>query len=170
MMPTARQTKTLLLALTLLPIAAIANEGLEPPVAHPLCLQEPAKKEIKNERVHKNWPDGSIKYKTVYFMDGTYVFYQFHENGQMKLESHHSVIPIDGKPRSKQHVKHGTEKRWSENGQLFGCAVHHESKKVGTWIYYRDDGTPAASFTYENDKEVEHLTFSSVFGWQPFKK
>jgi hypothetical protein len=43
-------------------------------------------------------------------------------------------------------------------------------KAVGTQIIYREDGIPAASWTYEDGKEVEHLTYSTVFGWQPFKR
>lgn len=155
---------------TLLSLALLSMPpSLPAPDPHPLCLEEPPVKEVKEEHVHSTWPDGSVKAKQVNFTDGTYVQLQYHENGQVKYESYHTKVLIDGDPRRRRHVKHGTERRWQEDGTLFVCAVHVEGKKDGTWIYYDRDGNPASAFTYEDDKEVEHLTYSRVFGWQPFK-
>jgi len=152
---------------TALSIAA-PNQGLPPPEPHPLCVETPADPEVERERVLKTWPDGSTKAKQINFVDGTYAGLQYHENGNLKLESHHTKVLIDGDPRRRRHVKHGTHKQWHANGQLGSCRVYVEGKKEGTWISYREDGTAAAAYTYENDREVEHLTYSTVFGWQPF--
>ncbi len=159
-----------LVAILMIPLVSIADEGLEAPEIHPLCNQEPKKKEIKKERVWHKWPDGSIKSKSVYFKDGTWVSYEFYQSGQMKRETHSIRHPVEGRPKTTINGKHGTEKRWHENGQLQSCCVYEMGKAVGTQIIYREDGTPAASWTYEDGKEVEHLTYSTVFGWQPFKK
>ena len=140
---------------------AIAQESgeIDPPVPEPMCGEEPEDKVVSYEKVFSEWPDGSVKSKTIKFVDKSSVFLQYHQNGNMKLKSHYDS-------RNKQD---GTEKRWHENGQLFVCAVYSHGKKQGTWIYYDEEGVPRSSFTYEDDKEVEHLTYSPKFGWQRFK-
>jgi antitoxin component YwqK of YwqJK toxin-antitoxin module len=171
MMQTMRRAFGLILVATIMnPLSSLANEGLEEPQIHLLCNQESEKKEIKNEMVWHKWPDGSIKSKSVYFVDGTWVEYHFHQNGQMKLEAYSTRMPVEGRPKTTINGKHGTQKRWHENGQLSSCSVFKMGKAVGTKIIYRKDGTPAASWTYEDGIEVEHLTYSKVFGWQHFKK
>ena len=78
-----RAYSLVLAAIIMNPLISLANEGLEEPQIHPLCNQEPQKKEIKNERVWHKWPDGTIKSKSIYFVDGTWVEYHFYKNGQM---------------------------------------------------------------------------------------
>ena len=171
MIPMLRQTHCLALAVILMiPMGSLADEGLEPPEIHPACNQEPEQREIKKERIWNNWPDGSVKYKSVYFTDGTWVEYAFYQSGQLKREAYSGRFPVEGRPKTTINKKHGTEKRWHENGQLSSCAVYEKGKPVGTRMLFAEDGTPMASWTYENGKEIEHLTYSKVFGWQPFNK
>ena len=164
------RTLGLFLALTFLnPLVYLADEGLPAPQIHPLCKQAAEQKEIKQERVWSNWPDGSIKSKSIYFIDGTWVAIHFHQNGQMKLESYSTNVPREDNPKITINGKHGTEKRWYENGQLSSCGAYKMGKAIGTRMLYNRDGSPAAAWTYEDGVEVEHLTYSKVFGWQPFK-
>ena len=141
--------------------AAIAqnNNEIDPPVPESICGEEPEEKIVSFERVFSEWPDGSVKSKTIKFVDKSSVFLQYHENGNVKLKSYYDS----------HNKQDGTEKRWHENGQLFVCAVYKHGKKHGTWIYYDEEGIPRSSFSYEDDKEVEHLTYSPKFGWQRFK-
>ena len=171
MMPMLRRDILfVLVSITMIPLGSHANEGLEAPQINPLCMQEAEQKEIKEERVWIKWPDGSVKSKSVYFTDGTWVGYEFYQSGKLKRETYSTRYPRKEKPEITINGKHGTEERWHENGRLQGCCVYQLGKAVGTQIVYDKDGTPAASWVFENGQEVEHLTYSKVFGWQPFKK
>ena len=171
MLPMLRRDITfILVSIIMIPLISFANEGLEAPQIHPLCRQEAERKEIKKQRVWHAWPDGSVKMKSVYFADGTWVQVEFYQSGQRKRETHSTRYPRREKPEITINGKHGTEKRWHENGKLQGCGVYQLGKAVGTKIVYAKDGTHAAAWVYQNGKEIEHLTYSKVFGWQPFRK
>lgn len=145
---------------------AHADETSPPPKPPALCRRAPEKKAVRSERVLQRWPDNTIKAQQITYVDRSTRYIYWHRNGQRKLESYHRVILVDGQPRRRRHVKDGTEKRWHDNGQLFVCAVYDKGKKTGTWIYYDRQGEPTASFRYVDDKQVEHLTHSRVFGWR----
>lgn len=147
---------------------AQADESLPAPQPDARCQKPPKKKVVRAEYILQRWPDNTIKAKQITYLDKSTLHIHWHQNGQRKLESQHRVILVDGNPRRQRRVKYGTEKRWHKNGQLFVCALYDEGKKTGTWIYYDRDGRPSASFRYIDDKEVEHLTYSRVFGWRPF--
>lgn len=169
-LPVFRLASAIALSLVGVLGVASAQEGVSPPREHPLCRQATPDKAVKRESVFTTWPDGSVKSKAMYYADGTSLQLHFHANGQMQSETHQAKVLIDGNPRHRKTVTQGTEKRWHDNGQLFVCAVYEDGNKTGTWIYHGEDGQPQAAFRYENDKEVAHLTYSPVFGWQPFAR
>lgn len=158
----------LLLSASLSANLAHADESLPAPSPDARCQQPPKKKAVRAEYILSRWPDNTIKAKQITYLDKSTLHIYWHPNGQRKLETHQVVILIDGNPRHRRHVTHGAEKRWHANGQLFVCALYDEGNKTGTWIYYDRNGTPAASFRYVDGKEVEHLTYSRVFGWRHF--
>ncbi|MBN2493432.1 MAG: hypothetical protein JXR96_02475 [Deltaproteobacteria bacterium] len=161
----------ILATMMMLPSIGLAQEAPEEPQLNPLCEQSPPEKKVKTERVGRNkWPDGSIKYKSIYFTDGTWVEYEFYQSGKLRRETHSTRYPVEGRPKTTINGKHGTEKLWHENGQLQSCCAYEKGKPVGTKMLFDTDGTPLASWTYEDGREVEHLTYSRVFGWQHFEK
>jgi hypothetical protein len=127
--------------------------------ASPALASLPSWPDASGATIVGRHPDGTPKTLEIRHPDGRRTEFRTWPDGSRRWQFEYD-------PDRKED---GTCTRWHPSGAVFVEEHWQHGKRIGTWYFNNDDGSPNGRFIFENGREVAHDTwFGPEQRWIPF--